>query len=134
MDEKEIEEKKAKEELEKRYGAAEVLIKDEDKMEVFLKRLEEKLKVVPKVGDKLAMVPVFASLIKNWVKGDYKNVPTGTIVAILASLIYFVSPVDLFPDVIPGVGYIDDAAVILACLKLVEDDVKEYQEWRNNNK
>lgn len=132
MKEKDINEQKAKEELEKRYGAAEVLIKDEDKMEAFLKRLEEKLKVVPKVGNKLSEIPVFASLIKSWLKGEYKNVPTGTIIAILAALIYFVSPIDLFPDVIPGVGYIDDAAVIVACLKLVEDDVKEYQEWRKN--
>ena len=133
MEKEAMNEQQAKEELEKRYGTAKKLLEDEDKLEKFLKRLEEKLKVIPKVGDKLSMIPVFASLLKSYVKKEYKEVPLGTIIAILAALIYFVSPIDIIPDTIPVLGYSDDAAVVYACLKLVESDVKEYQEWREKN-
>ena len=41
---KEVNEEEANKELEKRYGKAEVLINNDDKMEKFLRKLEKKLK------------------------------------------------------------------------------------------
>ena len=63
----------------------------------------------------------------------YTKVPVGTIVAIVSALIYFVSPVDFIPDFIPGIGQVDDAAVIVACLALVTADLDEYSVWRKKN-
>ena len=40
------------------------------------------------------------------------NVPTKIRAAMIAPLGYFISPVDLIPDLTPVVGYTDDAAVI----------------------
>lgn len=120
-------------ELEKGYEKAEIILQDEDKIERLLQRLEKKLQSIPKIGDKLSHIPVFASLIKSYVKKEYTEVPIGTIVAVISALGYFVSPVDLIPDVIPGVGHIDDAAVVAACLVLVDTDIKEYINWRDSH-
>ncbi len=103
---------------------------DEDKLERFLQRLEKKLEVVPRVGNKLANVPILVSLIKSYAKKEYTDIPIGTIVAITSALLYFVSPIDIIPDAIPGVGYLDDAAVVALCLKMVDSDVEEYKRWR----
>ena len=73
------------------------------------------------------------SLIRSYVKKEYTDIPIGSILAIISALIYFVSPIDIVPDFIPGVGYVDDALVIAACLKLVESDVQEYIKWRKAN-
>ncbi len=43
------------------------------------------------------------------------------------------SPFDLVIDGIPVLGSLDDIAVILACLKLVESDLKDYEKWREEN-
>ena len=51
----------------------------------------------------------------------------------MASLLYFVSPVDLIPDV-PGIGQVDDVAVIGFALKIAHDDLLQYEEWRKKNK
>ena len=112
---------------------AEEMLKDQDKMERFLQRLEKKLKVIPFAGEKLADVPIMVSLIRSYVKKEYTDVPIGTIIAILSALIYFVSPVDIIPDSIPVLGYFDDAAVVAACWKLVDSDVEEYIKWRKEN-
>lgn len=104
-----------------------------DKTEKDLQRMEEKLRLVPKIGESLAVVPAWISLVRSYVKGDYKDVPVGSVVAILGSLVYFFSPADLIPDVVPIAGYIDDAFVIDACFKLVKSDVDEYIRWRNEH-
>lgn len=124
---------RAEEELKNNYQEAEEMLKDEDKIERFLQRLEKKLKVIPYAGDKLADVPIMASLIRSYVKKEYQDIPIGSIIAILSALIYFVSPIDIVPDSIPVLGYFDDAAVVAACWKLVETDVNEYIKWREDN-
>ncbi len=112
---------------------AEKLLKDKDKLERFLQRLEKKLKTVPLVGNKLAAVPIMASLLKSYVKKEYQDVPIGTILAVISALMYFVSPIDIVPDSIPVLGYFDDAAVVVACWTFVESDLDEYCRWREKN-
>ena len=129
----EFKENDAKEELEKGYSKAEELLKDVDKTERFLQKLEKKLQMIPVAGKALSMIPTLISLVRSYINKEYIDVPTGTIIAIVSALIYCFSPVDAIPDVIPGVGYIDDAAVIAFCLKMVESDVLDYQKWRENN-
>ena len=68
-----FDEQKAQEELEKGYEAAEKILNDPDKFERFLQRLEKKLKIIPKLGDKFSKVPVMASLIRSFVKKEYKD-------------------------------------------------------------
>lgn len=87
------------------------MLNNQAKMEQFLKRLEKKLKTIPLAGNKLACVPVMASLVRSYVKKDYTDIPIGSIIAIVSALIYFVSPIDIVPDSILVIGYFDDVAV-----------------------
>lgn len=83
------------------------------------------------VDEKLSLVPVLASLLKSYIDGEYKDVPNATTTAIISALVYFISPIDVILDDIPIAGYFDDAAVIAACFKLIESDIKEYKSWRS---
>ena len=128
-----IDERDAKKELEKGYKEAEELLKDTSKMEEVLVQMEKKLKIIPKVGNTLAMVPIMISLVRSYIRKEYTKIPMGTIIAIVSALLYVLTPVDLIPDIVVGAGYIDDALVIATCLKLVRSDVDEYQKWRKDN-
>ena len=134
MNKKQITEKEAQAEILKRNEQAKELLVDEDKLEKFLIKLEKKLKVVPALGDTLAIVPTMISLVRSYVKKEYTEIPLGTIIAVVSALIYFLSPIDVIPDNIPGIGHLDDATVIVACLKWVGDDMREYERWRDENK
>ena len=122
-----------KEQLEKNSKDAEELLHDEDKMERFLERLEKKLQKVPMVGKQLSNIPVLISLVKAYVRKEYKDAPLGSIIAIISALIYFLAPIDLLPDSIPVLGYVDDAAMFAFVWKMVDDDVEEYKTWKEEN-
>lgn len=119
--------------LRKYYGKAKKMLLNEKKMEKFLDRLATKLSKIPKCGKRLANAPIFAAMLNSYFHKSYTQAPMGTILALLAALIYFVSPIDFVPDVYPLIGYLDDAAVLTACLGLVQSDIDEYQEWRRMN-
>ena len=127
-------EDKAREEIEKRYGEAETLLQDEDKLGAFLESLEAKLRKVPGAGKELATIPLMAAMLRSYWKKEYTQVPTGTLLSILGALLYFMSPIDLIPDVIPGLGYLDDAAVVALCWKWVAADVRAYEQWREERR
>ncbi|MCD8119733.1 MAG: DUF1232 domain-containing protein [Lachnospiraceae bacterium] len=116
-------------EISARTKDAEELLQDEDKMERFLQRLERKLKKVPAIGDKLSNVPVLISLIRSYIRKEYDRVPYLSLISIVAALLYFLSPVDLIPDFVPGIGYIDDAFIITTVCAMMQDDVDEYKQW-----
>lgn len=133
MVEEKYDKEKAEQALAAGYKDAEKMIENRDEIERLLQRLEKKLEKVPYIGDKLSVVPLMASLLKSYIEGEYKDIPIGSVVAIVSALVYFVSPIDFIPDSIPIVGYFDDAAVITTCWVLVESDAQEYKAWREKN-
>ncbi|GAB1430382.1 hypothetical protein MASR2M18_12150 [Ignavibacteria bacterium] len=48
---------------------------------------------------------------------------------ILAGLAYFVVPTDALPDIIPFVGFVDDAAVIGAVFRRLRNEIERYREF-----
>jgi len=117
--------------LNSKKAEANEILNNKDKFDKFMESLERKLGTIPKIGNKLSELPTLVEMLKMWGKKTYTKLPTGTILTILAALIYFVAPIDLICDAIPFAGYLDDIAVLGVCSKyLVADDVKEFKEWR----
>ena len=108
------------------------LLKNAEKLEDLLVRVDEKFKSIPKVGEKLAYIPELALMIRSYIIGEYDDITAVEIVAIVAALIYFVSPIDIIPDVIHGVGFLDDAVVAGIVVSWCYEDIKKYMEWREN--
>jgi uncharacterized membrane protein YkvA (DUF1232 family) len=70
------------------------------------------------------------AVVKDYWSGTYRKLPYGTVAAIVFTLIYVFNPLDLVPDVLPIIGELDDAAVVTACLFLVERDLLAYKQWK----
>lgn len=69
-------------------------------------------------------------LIRDYVRGRYRNIsPVSGIIFILA-VAYLLIPIDLISDFIPGLGQLDDAAFLLACLYFLEKDLYRYRDWK----
>lgn len=81
----------------------------------FFRKLRRVLGKIPFAEDILAMY--FAML-------DSRT-PLQAKATIAGAILYFILPLDLIPDVLPGVGYVDDAAVIATALGVVQQHIRE---------
>lgn len=80
-------------------------------------------------GDLRADLPVLLRLARLWGTREYRAIPWKSIVSVVAALLYFVSPVDLIPDLIPFLGFIDDAAIVAYVLKSLKTDIDAFRTW-----
>ncbi|MCB1279520.1 YkvA family protein [Prosthecobacter sp.] len=91
------------------------------------KDIEDKL---PKLKKLFEQAKVMLSMVKDYWKGAYREIPYWAISAVSLALLYVLNPADVIPDVIVGIGYLDDATVVAFCLKLVQRELERYQEWQ----
>lgn len=127
-----ITEKQAKKAWDSNKKEAEKLLNDEKKMNNFLNQLEEKFSVVSGLTEKLKDIPLIVELVRAYVKKEYKEIPIGSIIGLVSALIYFLSPVDLIPDVLPVIGYVDDAVVIALAIRFAYTDLEDFKKWKAN--
>src|SRR4029079_11705525 len=77
-----------------------------------------------KLGVFAAQIPFAEELLTAYYCAFDRNTPAHVRVALIGALLYFISPFDLIPDVLPIVGMTDDAAVLAGAIKLVWDQIK----------
>lgn len=70
------------------------------------------------------------AMVRDYWKGRYRQVPWKTVAAAAGALLYVMNPLDAIPDLIFGLGLLDDAGVVALCLKLVESDLRRYAAWQ----
>ncbi len=109
---------------------AEDIISDVNKTRAFIDNVVEKLGNIPLIGPFFEDIPLLCDLVVDYVTGKYKEIPLASIITIVAALVYFLSPIDLIPDPIPIIGYVDDAAVIGFAIMAVHNDLQSYKVWK----
>jgi uncharacterized membrane protein YkvA (DUF1232 family) len=70
-----------------------------------------------------ARLPFAEDLIAAHYCAFDRQTPLHVKAVLVGALAYFVVPVDFIPDVLPIIGYSDDAAVLAAAIKLVSSHI-----------
>jgi uncharacterized membrane protein YkvA (DUF1232 family) len=84
-----------------------------------------KEKLFPKLARVLSQVPFAEDLLAAYYCAFDRATPARAKAILVAALAYFVLPFDLVPDIILGLGFTDDLAVLLAAFKVVRTHVTE---------
>jgi uncharacterized membrane protein YkvA (DUF1232 family) len=70
-------------------------------------------------------------LIRDYWKGTYRDISVKSIIVLLLTLAYIISPIDLIPDYILGFGQIDDLTLLGLALRILEKDLMKYRAWKD---
>lgn len=112
--------------------AAEVL-KDNERVKDLLASTGKKLTDVLESNDRLKefseKVYVMIRMVKAQISGEYREFPWRTLAMMVGALIYFVTPMDLIPDIIPILGLTDDISIVYWIYKSVQEDIEKFENW-----
>lgn len=68
-------------------------------------------------------------LIRAYANGTYREISFENFGLIVAAIIYFVMPIDALPDFIAGLGFTDDAAVLMWTFNKVSKELESFLSW-----
>lgn len=86
------------------------------------------------IGRLWSDLPLLARLLRAWKNGSYPGLSLRTLASLAAALLYVVSPIDLVPDFIPGIGMIDDVVVLALLLQSLAQDLAVFRAWEQTRR
>lgn len=117
-------------------GPAGMLLQNKDKLlslanrgDKFAGKIESG--AMARVGDDLKTL---LRLLRAYATGQYRDVPIQSMLLIVAAVIYVVSPLDLIPEFVPGIGGLDDLTVLTFALKVVRTELDEFVAWEQDTR
>lgn len=106
---------------------------DEKDVEIIFEneeKIRDKFKKKRPLKKYMDQAKLMFEMLKDYWRGNYREVPWHSIGAIAVVLLYILNPFDIIPDIIPGFGFVDDAGVFALGLKLLKTDFDNYKAWR----
>lgn len=70
-------------------------------------------------------------LLVAWAQRSYRQVSGSTLVVLVAALLYFIAPIDLLPDALGALGFVDDVAVIQSAVQTIHAELERFREWED---
>ncbi|WP_425914933.1 YkvA family protein [Pseudomonas sp. GWSMS-1] len=70
------------------------------------------------------------ALCLAWWRGEYRAIDSRALLAVVAALLYFVTPLDAIPDWLFGVGLVDDLAVLAWVMRTWQAELAAFEQWR----
>lgn len=86
------------------------------------------------IGQLWADLPLLIRLLKSWKQGSYRGLSVRTVASVAVAILYILSPVDAIPDFIPGIGLIDDAAILTLLLHSLAQDLAAFRIWEQSRR
>lgn len=71
-------------------------------------------------------IPFTEDLVAAYYCGIDPATPLKVRGTLLAAIVYFITPIDLIPDFVAGLGYADDATVLATAIGIVGAHIKEH--------
>lgn len=109
---------------------AEEILKNPNEAVRFYESLNDKMNKTKGLSKWFEAVDTIGDMVVDYARGNYREVPLNTIIGATAALIYFLSPIDVLPDVVAGLGQLDDIAVIAFAVKSISHDLDKYKDWK----
>ncbi|HEY3405675.1 MAG TPA: YkvA family protein [Ohtaekwangia sp.] len=75
---------------------------------------------------------ILGRLLKAYALGKYREIPWKTLLLVTAAVLYFVNPIDLIPDWIPGIGFTDDLGILMSVYASINSEIDKFLTWEKS--
>lgn len=103
----------------------ELILSDEEKIRD--KASKEDVSRFRKLVNQLKLA---VQLVKDYKSKAYTDIPWRSLGLIATAILYFLNPFDLIPDILPVMGFADDAVLFAAIFKSLKSDLEKYAQWK----
>jgi len=79
----------------------------------------------------LSSLKDLVALIKAYANGTYRDVSTQNMILVVAAILYFLTPIDIVPDFIPLLGWLDDITIMGWVIKSIGDELTKFKELQD---
>lgn len=69
-------------------------------------------------------------LSKDYMTGKYRRISKRNIIMIISAFVYLVNPMDIVPDFILGIGFLDDLSVLSYLITKIKKEINAYKIWK----
>ncbi len=67
------------------------------------------------------------ALIKAYANGSYRGVSKQNMILVVAAILYFITPIDIVPDFIPLLGWLDDITIMGWVIKTLGEELSKFE-------
>ncbi|GAA3994336.1 hypothetical protein GCM10022408_00830 [Hymenobacter fastidiosus] len=96
-------------------------------------KLADKKSAKGTFGQLFDLAQTLVRLVRAYISGAYRQIEGGTVVSGVAVLLYVLSPVDLVPDFIPVIGFLDDLSLISWFITRFQGEISRFQAWESTS-
>ena len=95
-----------------------------------------KAKTIPKApfAQMWGYLQAMLRLVRAYYRGEYRSVRFANLVLIIGAIIYVLDPLDLIPDWIPGLGFLDDATILAFAVQKTRETLDDFKNWETNSR
>lgn len=125
--------KRLEDEFAQAVSTAKYYVEDPERLHALFLEASKEAASIPKesFGETWPYLQAMLRLIRACYRGHY-TVNESTLVVIIAAIVYLVSPLDMIPDAVPALGFLDDAAVLSLALRRTREDLDEFMIWETS--
>jgi uncharacterized membrane protein YkvA (DUF1232 family) len=71
-------------------------------------------------------------MIRAYLRGDYRDVRLRSVLAVVTGVLYFLSPIDLIPDLFLLLGFTDDVVVVSLVFTVLRQELSGFRAWERH--
>ena len=119
------------EEFAKALQSAKSYLEDVSRLNALFDEAVTELASMPReeFGDTWPYFCAMLRLVRSYADGGFRDISGSTLIVIIAAIIYTVDPLDVIPDAVPALGFLDDATVIALAIKRSHNALDRFMTW-----